>query len=157
MLSIIESRERIIPGAVAPNFTLTDVSTGKEISLSDYKGKYVIIDFWGSWCGPCRASHPHLREIYNRYKGEKFDILGIASDRKSEVIRKAASEDNITWPQVSMFEKRAGQQEINKLYAVSAFPTKFLINPQGVIEAIYIGSSDGLDQKLEELLGNNSL
>ena len=56
-----------------------------------------------------------------------------------------------------MFEKRAGQQEINKLYAVSAFPTKFLINPQGVIEAIYIGSSDGLDQKLEELLGNNSL
>ena len=157
LLSILESRERIIPGAVAPNFTLTDVSTGKEISLSDYKGKYVIIDFWGSWCGPCRASHPHLREIYNRYKGEKFDILGIASDRKSEVIRKAASEDNITWPQVSMFEKRAGQQEINKLYAVSAFPTKFLINPQGVIEAIYIGSSDGLDQKLEELLGNNSL
>ena len=153
LLSIIESRERVIPGAIAPDFTLTDVSTGKEISLSDYKGKYVIIDFWGSWCGPCRASHPHLREIYDRYKGEKFDILGIAADRKKEVIQKAVSEDHITWAQASMFEKREGQKAIDKLYAISAFPTKFLINPKGVIEAIYIGSSDGLDEKLKELFG----
>lgn len=157
LISIITARERVVAGAVAPDFTLTDVFTGKEISLSHYKGKYVIIDFWGSWCGPCRASHPHLREIYGRYKREKLDILGIASDRKSEVIRKAATEDSITWPQTSMFEERAGQRAIDKLYAVSAFPTKFLINPQGVIEAIYIGDSDGLDRKLEELLGNDNL
>ena len=149
----IKAQKAIVPGATAPAFTLKDIYTGKDISLSDYKGKYLLIDFWGSWCGPCRASHPHLLEIYKRYKDDKFDILGIAADHKDSVIKEAAEKDGLLWPQICMYEKRNGQDAINKSYNGAAFPTKILINPQGKIEAIYVGDTKEIDAKLKELLG----
>lgn len=149
----IKAQKTIVVGAKAPVFTLKDIYTGKDISLSDYKGKYLLIDFWGSWCGPCRASHPHLLKLYEQYKGGKFDIIGIAADRKDAIIKEAAEKDGLLWAQINMYEKRDGQEAINKLYNISAFPTKILINPQGVIEAIYIGDTKEIDGKLKELLG----
>ena len=150
----IRGMEAIVPGAEAPAFTMRDVISGKDLSLSHYKGKYVIIDFWGSWCGPCRKSHPHLLQLYSRYKEKGLSIVGIAADHKDEVIRKAASEDGLLWPQLNMYEKRAGQPEINKAYNVSAFPSKFLINPDGKIEAIFVGDTKEIDSLLEKLLGD---
>lgn len=149
----IKAEKRIIVGATAPAFTMKNIYTGKDVSLADYKGKYLIIDFWGSWCGPCRASHPHLIQLYKQYKGDKFDIIGIAADRKDDVIKEAAEKDGLLWPQINMFEKRDGQKAIDKLYNISAFPTKLLVNPQGIIEAIYIGDTKEIDAKLKKLLG----
>lgn len=149
----IKAEKRIIAGATAPDFTMKNIYTGKDVSLADYKGKYLIIDFWGSWCGPCRASHPHLIQLYKQYKGDKFDIIGVAADRKDNVIKEAADKDGLLWPQFNMYEQRNGQEAINKLYNISAFPTKILVNPQGIIEAIYIGDTKEIDAKLKELLG----
>lgn len=150
----IKAQKTIVAGAQAPAFTMKDINTGKDVSLADYKGKYLIIDFWGSWCGPCRASHPHLIQLYKQYKGDKFDIIGIAADHKDDVIKEAAEKDGLLWTQVNMYEKRNGQEPINKLYNISAYPTKLLINPKGIIEAIYIGDTKEIDNKLKELLGN---
>ena len=149
----IKAQKTIVAGAKAPSFTLKNIYTGKDISLSDYKGKYLLIDFWGSWCGPCRASHPHLLKLYDLYKDDKFDIIGIAADRKDETIKEAAEKDGLLWAQINMYEKRDGQQPVNKLYNIAAFPTKILINPKGIIEAIYIGDTKEIDGKLKELLG----
>lgn len=153
LAELIRTRSTVIPGSVAPAFTLKNVDTGENISLSDYKGKYVVLDFWGSWCGPCRASHPHLIQVYEKYKSDRFDILGIAADQKDEIIRKAAQEDKITWPQTNMYEKQANGKQMQKLYDISAFPTKIIIDPEGKINAVFIGDSKKLDEKLTELLG----
>ena len=148
----LEQMKAIVPGAVAPAFTLRNVKDGKDVSLKDYKGKYIILDFWGSWCGPCRKSHPHLLKIYQQYKEKGLVIIGIAADRKDETILKAAGDDGLLWPQLNMYEQRSGQTAINKLYNVTAFPTKILINPQGTIEAIYVGDTNKLDEQLQQLL-----
>lgn len=148
----IQAKKRIMTGNQAPAFTLTDVSSGKPVSLADYRGRYLILDFWGSWCHPCRASHPHLLNIHDTYKDKGLAILGVAADRKKEVILKAARQDKLPWTQTSMYEQRPGQEPINKLYNVSAFPTKFLISPEGVIKAIYVGDSKQLDEELARLL-----
>lgn len=153
LAELIRTRSTVVPGSVAPAFTLKNVYTGENISLADYKGKYVILDFWGSWCGPCRASHPHLIRVYDKYKGDRFDILGIAADQQDETIRKAAQEDKISWPQTNMYEKQANGKQVQKLYDVSAFPTKIIIDPEGRINSVFIGDSEKIDEKLTELLG----
>lgn len=148
----IKAVSAIVPGAAAPTFTMRDVISGKQVSLSDYKGRYLIIDFWGSWCGPCRKSHPHLLQIYDRYKAKGLSIVGIAADQEDEVIKSAATKDGLLWPQLNMYERQEGKPEINKAYDVSAFPTKFLIGKDGKIIAKYVGDSSAIDSKLEELL-----
>lgn len=137
------------PGVKAPNFTLKDVRSGKEISLSDYKGSYVLLDFWGSWCSPCRRSHPELREKYSKYKSDQFEILGLAQDKTDEVIIEAATEDGITWPQVRLTEQRAGQYNVTELFGIKFYPTKILVDPNGVI----IARNDEITNKLKEIFG----
>jgi thiol-disulfide isomerase/thioredoxin len=140
-------------GQQAPAFTLTD-KDGKNLSLSDYKGKYLLMDFWGSWCGPCRQSHPHLVELYNKYKGVNFDIVGLASERDTlgERWRKAIADDKLTWKQANLATNSKGEEVLDD-YNVRAFPTKILINPKGEIMAFYVGGSSELDDKLKEIFG----
>ncbi len=147
----IRLNQSVVKGSQAPAFTLTDVATGKAVSLSDYAGRYLLLDFWGSWCGPCRASHPHLRTLYEKYKADGLAIVGVAADRDKKVILQAAAQDQLPWTQLCMYEQLEGQQSIQKLYNVTAFPTKFLIDPQGVIVNIYVGDTHEIDSVLGDI------
>lgn len=153
LAEMIRVRGALLPGAEAPAFTLKNIYTGDDICLADYRGKYVLLDFWASWCGPCRNSHPHLISIEQKYKADNFALLGIASDRKDDVIKEAAGKDGITWPQMNIYEKRSGQKPLSEMYDISALPTKILIDPQGKIVARYIGDVAEIDTKLKEIFG----
>lgn len=153
LAEMIRVRGALLPGAEAPAFTLKNIYTDDDISLADYRGKYVLLDFWASWCGPCRNSHPHLIGIEQKYKADNFVLLGIASDRKDDVIKEAAGKDGITWPQMNIYEKRSGQKPMSEMYDISALPTKILIDPQGKIVARYIGDVAEIDTKLKEIFG----
>ncbi|MGN6420844.1 MAG: redoxin family protein [Pseudobacter sp.] len=131
---------------------------GNLVSLEALKGKIVLLDFWGSWCGPCRASHPHLKTIYEKYKSKGFEIIGIAQERENAVNeaevkwKEAIKEDGIPWVQV-LNNVDVAKFSIVKAYAIKAFPSKILIDKEGKIIGRYVGKdSEDLGKKLEELL-----
>ncbi len=119
-------------GAVAPNFTLKDVN-GTPVSLSSFRGKYVLIDFWASWCGPCRMENPNVVEAYNEYKDENFTVLGVSLDRDKEHWIAAIQQDKLTWTQVS--DLKGWNSAAARLYHVNGIPANFLIDPSGKIIA----------------------
>lgn len=131
---------------------------GKDVNLESLKGKYVLLDFWGSWCGPCRSSHPYLKKLYARYKTDGFEIVGIAQEQNDNLEnnlkawKKAIAEDEISWLQVLNNE---GIDNFNAVYAygVTAFPTKILLDKAGNIIARYVGDGDELDSKLKSIFG----
>ncbi|MRG44842.1 redoxin domain-containing protein [Chitinophaga sp. SYP-B3965] len=134
---------------MAPDFTMKDPNDNS-ISLSSFRGKYVLIDFWASWCGPCRAENPTLVKAYEKYKGEKFEILGVSLDAEGakEKWMKAIKDDGLTWPQIS--DLKYWKSEVVKLYGIQGIPLNFLIDPDGKI----IGRSlrgAALEQKLGEI------
>jgi thiol-disulfide isomerase/thioredoxin len=121
-------------GAVAPSFTLRTLD-GHDLSLSDFEGKYVMLDFWGSWCGPCRMSSPKLVELYNKLKqaDANIEFVGIACrETKDENWIKAIENDNLVWTQLNDAHSPQGQS-IQKRYAVDGVPTCILISPEGKI------------------------
>ncbi|MFD2874437.1 redoxin domain-containing protein [Mucilaginibacter ximonensis] len=136
-------------GAVAPDFTQPDVN-GAPVKLSSFKGKYVLIDFWASWCGPCRAENPNVVKAYNKYKAKNFTILGVSLDRQGEKDKwlEAIKHDGLTWTQVS--DLKAWYNEVAALYKVQSIPANFLIDPNGKIIARDLRGAD-LEQKLAEL------
>lgn len=142
-------------GNKAATFAQTGID-GKVVDLNALKGKYVLIDFWGSWCGPCRDSHPHLIALYEKYKNKGFEIVGVATEsgsleKKEEAWRKAVTEDKINWLQVL---NNPEVNDIVKAYGIAAFPTKVLLDKDGTIILRTVGGEgNDLDAKLEELLG----
>lgn len=137
-------------GAEAPNFT-QQTPDGKQVSLRDYRGKYVLLDFWASWCGPCRQENPAVIKAYNAYKGPKFDILGVSLDdeKTREKWLKAIADDHLTWTQVS--DLHGWQNEASKRYGVQSIPQNFLIDPTGRIVATNL-HGDELQAKLAQLI-----
>lgn len=135
-------------GQPAPAFTQNDVN-GKPVSLSDFKGKYLLVDFWASWCGPCRAENPNVVKAYNEYKDKNFTILGVSLDEDSSAWKKAIDHDNLTWTEVSDVKgwKNAAAGE----YGVNAIPANFLVDPNGIIIAHNL-RGDALENKLSEVL-----
>lgn len=119
-------------GQPALPFTQTD-NNGKEVSLSDVKGKYVLIDFWASWCGPCRQEYPHLKSAYAQFKDKNFEIVGVSLDDKKELWLGAIQSNGFKWIQLSDLKGR--QNAIAQAYGVAAIPQNFLIDPQGKIIA----------------------
>lgn len=146
----IKAMRTAVVGLQAPLFVQKDTS-GRDVALADFKGKYVLIDFWASWCGPCRMENPNLVKLHEQYKDKKFDILGVSLDSKStkDAWLKAIKWDHLTWPQVS--DLNLWNNEVAKLYNVNAVPANFLIDPQGKIIAKNLRGK-ALADKLKEIL-----
>ena len=138
-------------GATAPEFAEADTS-GKVIKLSSFRGKYVLIDFWASWCGPCRRENPNVVQAYNHYKNQKFTILGVSLDRPNakEKWLAAIHKDGLTWNQVS--DLKFWDSKAAALYAVRGIPQNFLLDPNGKIIAKNLRGDD-LETKLAEIFG----
>lgn len=121
-------------GALALNFT-QQTPDGKTVSLSDYRGKYVLVDFWAAWCGPYRQDNPAVTKVYQTYKNRNFDILSVSLDDKNgrEKWLKAVQEDQLAWTQVS--DLHGFQSEAAQRYHVQSIPQNFLIDPSGKIVA----------------------
>jgi thiol-disulfide isomerase/thioredoxin len=122
---------------------------GEKINLKTYKGKIILIDFWATWCPPCRAAIPHLINLYQKYQNKNFALLGIGLDEK-EALKKMKEELKITYPIL------IGNNEIAKFYQISAIPTLVLINKKGVITHKEVGFSEegikNLETKILEML-----
>jgi len=145
---LYESEMATAPGQPAPEISLQD-STGKTVSLSDYRGKVVLIDFWASWCGPCRQENPNVVRMYQRFKDHGFEIFGVSLDQERGKWVQAIQQDNIHWVHVS--DLRGWQSSAAKLYAVSSIPSTFLVDREGKIIARGLRGEE-LEEKLDEVL-----
>ena len=134
-------------GAVAPDFSQASPDN-KQVKLSDFRGKYLLVDFWASWCGPCRRENPNVVAAHNRFKDKNFTILGVSLDKNKEAWLKAIEKDLLNWTQVS--DIKGWDNEVAQLYAVQSIPANFLIDPNGKIIAKNL-REDKLLEKLGEI------
>jgi peroxiredoxin len=132
----------------APDLTMQDIN-GKNVSISDFKGKYLLVDFWASWCGPCRQENPNVVAAYNKFKDKNFTILGVSLDESKEDWLAAIKHDNLTWTQMS--DLKQWESAAIPVYRFNGIPFNVLIDPQGKIIAESL-RGEMLEQKLNEVL-----
>jgi peroxiredoxin len=153
MKDIITDTKVMAIGSEAMDFTQTDTS-GTPVSLSSFRGKYVLVDFWASWCGPCRQENPNVVQNFNKFKNKKFTVLGVSLDRPGQKDKwlQAIHADNLTWTHVS--DLNFWSNAVAVQYKIQSIPQNFLIGPDGKIVAKDL-RGPALESKLCELLGCN--
>ena len=135
-----------LEGQQAPDFALKS-ATGENLRLSEYRGDVVMINFWATWCGPCRQEMPLLDELYNRYQRVGFNLLGVNIDDDSSRAMKMATELGVSFP--VLFDSR---KEVSKLYEVNAMPVTVLVDREGNVRHVHLGYKPGYEEKyLDEI------
>lgn len=147
----IELRQRIEPGRLAPEFTLARRDSSL-VSLADYRGKVVVLDFWASWCRPCRASFPWVREFYEEYREKGVEIIGVSIDENKASWEKALDEERLPWPQV-IDEIEKGRSRVGGLYHVLAVPMFVVVDKEGKIVVRAHMEKKELSAVVEKVLG----
>ena len=147
----IELRQRIEPGRLAPEFTLARRDSSL-VSLADYRGKVVVLDFWASWCRPCRASFPWVREFYEEYREKVVEIIGLSIDENKASWEKALDEERLPWPQV-IDEIEKGRSRVGGLYHVLAVPMFVVVDKEGKIVVRAHMEKKELSAVVEKVLG----
>ena len=135
-------------GKQAPEISLPDTE-GRNVKLSSFRGKYVLVDFWASWCAPCRRENPNVVQAYKQFKNKNFTILGVSLDRQKEPWEKAIVDDNLNWTHIS--DLKYWQSEIVPIYQVESIPFNVLVDPDGKVVAENLRGS-ALEQKLQQVL-----
>ena len=146
----ISLTKRLSVGQPAIDFSQTD-DKGKTVSLSDVKGKYVLVDFWASWCGPCRTEYPFLKTAYAKYKDKNFEIIGVSLDDKKSAWLGAIQSNGFKW--IQLCDLKGRQNSVAQAYGISAIPQSFLIDPQGKIIAKNLRGEELLAKLAEVILG----
>jgi peroxiredoxin len=144
----IEEGKRNPMGKTLADFQQEDPD-GKMVSLSSFRGKYVLVDFWASWCGPCRQENPNVVNAFNKYKNKNFTVLGISLDKTKQPWLDAIAKDGLNWTQLS--DLKGWSNSVAQQFQIQSIPQNFLIDPNGVV----IGKNlrgEALESKLESLL-----
>ena len=141
----IAKHRELAVGALAPDFTIPS-DKGKKVSLADYRGKYVLLDFWASWCGPCRAEIPHLKKVWDTYHPKGLEIISITTDRKDADWRRALADEQMPWTQLT-----ANGTDLSRRYNIQGIPHIVLIDPAGKLVGINL-RREKLEQKLQEVV-----
>jgi peroxiredoxin len=144
----IEEGKRNPMGKTLADFQQEDPD-GKMVSLSSFRGKYVLVDFWASWCGPCRQENPNVVNAFNKYKNKNFTVLGISLDKTKQPWLDAIAKDGLNWTQLS--DLKGWSNAVAQQFQIQSIPQNFLIDPNGVV----IGKNlrgEALESKLESLL-----
>jgi peroxiredoxin len=148
-VSSVDQMKLLAVGQPAPEIALPD-TTGQIVKLSSMKGKYVLLDFWAKWCGPCRMENPNVVRAYNKYKDKGFTVFGVSLDRNRKDWIQAIKQDGLTWTHVS--DLKYWQSEAARTYNITGIPFSLLLDPNGIIVAKNLRGR-ALDEKLAELLG----